>query len=253
MKKYSVPALEKAMAILDLLDKSDQDFTVTEIHTLLDIPKATAFMILNVLESYHVIKKSNHGRYSLGPKIYTLGMSYMTKMDLKKVARSHMEQLSKDTGFTSHLGIIYDKGILFIDKIEIQSFIKFSTFPGMRSDIYTTSMGKAIAAFLPEDEVDSILDSIVMGKYTMNTISDKSKFKDVLKRTRETGYSIEDEEGEMGIRCIGAPIFDIDKKVVAAVSITALKTDLSVDLFQTVGEKVKEAANKISTDLGCAE
>lgn len=123
----------------------------------------------------------------------------------------------------------------------------------MRSDIYTTSMGKAIAAFLPEDEVDSILDSIVMGKYTMNTISDKSKFKDVLKRTRETGYSIEDEEGEMGIRCIGAPIFDIDKKVVAAVSITALKTDLSVDLFQTVGEKVKEAANKISTDLGCAE
>jgi len=250
MKKYSVPALEKAMAILDLLDKADQEYTVTEIHTQLDIPKATAFMILNVLESYNVVKKSNYGRYTLGPKIYTLGMSYMTKMDLKKIAKPYMEQLSKETGFTSHLGIILDAGILFIEKVEIQSFIKFTTFPGMRSDIHTTSMGKAIAAFMPEQEVDEILGSIKLGRYTANTITEKDKFKEVLERIRQTGYSIEDEEGEIGVRCIGAPIFDIDKKVVAAVSITALKSDLTVDLFQQIGDQVKATAHKISTDLG---
>lgn len=250
MKKYSVPALEKAMAILDLLDQADQEYTVTEIHTRLEIPKATAFMILNVLESYNVVRKSNHGRYSLGPKIYTLGMSYMTKMDLKKIARPHMEQLSRETGLTSHLGILIDKGILFIEKVEIESFIKFNTFPGMRSEIHTTSMGKAIAAFIPEEELKAILDSIVMGRYTPNTITEKDKFIQVLERIRQSGYSIEDEEGEIGIRCIGAPIFDIDRRVVAAVSVTALKSDLTVDLFQHIGDKVKEAANKISIDLG---
>ena len=250
MKKYSVPALEKAMAILDLLDKSDEDYTVTEIHTQLDIPKATAFMILNVLESYNVVKKSKHGRYSLGPRIYTLGMSYMTKMDLKKVAKPHLEQLSRDTGFTTHLGIIADNGLLFIDKVEIQAFIKFSTFPGMRSDLHSTSMGKAIVAFLEEEELNRVIDSIEMGMYTPNTITDKDKFKHALIRIRETGYAVEDEEGEIGVRCIGAPIFDIDKKVVAAVSITALKSELTVDMFQQVGNKVMETARDISSDLG---
>ena len=72
----------------------------------------------------------------------------------------------------------------------------------------------------------------------------------MLERVRQTGYSIEDEEGELGVRCIGAPVFDIAGKVAAAVSITALKSDLTVDLFQPVGEQVKAAALKISTDLG---
>lgn len=253
MKKYSVPALEKALAILDLLDKSDEDYTVTEIHTRLDIPKATAFMILNVLESHNVVKKSKHGRYSLGPKIYTLGMSYMTKMDLKKIAKPHLEQLSKETGFATHLGIIAENQLLFIDKVEIQSFIKFNTFPGMRTDLHSTSMGKAIIAFLDEEEKNQIVDTIEMGRYTPNTITDKNKLKEFLSRIRETGYAIEDEEGEIGVRCIGAPIFDIDKKVVAAVSVTALKSDLTVDLFTHVGMKVMEAANDISKDLGCPD
>ena len=250
MKKYNVPALEKAMAILELLDKSELELTVTEIHTQLDIPKATTFMILNVLENYRVVRKSSHGRYSLGPKIYTLGMSYMTKMDLKKVAKPYLDQLTNKTKFTSHLGVMDSNGILFIAKVEIPSFIKFSTFPGMRSQLHNTSMGKAILANLPDEEIEQIVDTIELGRYTPNTITDKTKFKEVLKRIKETGYAVEDEEGEIGVRCIGAPIFDIDNKVIAAVSITALKADLPVDLFQEVGNKVMDIARKISTDLG---
>jgi DNA-binding IclR family transcriptional regulator len=250
VKKYSVPALEKAIAIIELLNESDQGLTVTEIHTQLGLPKATVFMILSVLEEHNIAKKNTYGQYSLGPRIYTLGMSYMTKLDLRKISRPHMEKLSKETGFTSHLGIMVDDYLLFVDKVEIQSFIKFNTFPGMRTALHVTSMGKAILAFHKDEEINELVERLELGRYTPNTITDKEKFKQALKRIRETGYAIEDEEGEVGVRCIGAPIFNIDGKVIAAVSVTALKPDLQVDSFQEVGNKVMEAARNISSEMG---
>jgi DNA-binding IclR family transcriptional regulator len=250
IKKYSVPALDKAIAILELLASSQDELTITEIHSELRLPKASVFMILNVLESYQVVTRNASGRYSIGVKLYNLGMSYMTKMDLKKVARPHMEQLSKDTGFTSHLGILVDGKVMFVKKVEQKSFIKFSTFEGMTSDIHISSLGKAMAAYLPEAQLDDILVQHGMGRYTPNTIVSPEVFKNVLASFRETGYSIEDEEGELGVRCIGAPIFDYEGKAIAAVSITALRSDLLLDIIPATGEKVRRAAEAISSQLG---
>ncbi|MCD9026250.1 IclR family transcriptional regulator [Cohnella silvisoli] len=250
MKKYSVPAIDKTMAIFKLFAESEQDYTVTEIHSQLDIPKGTVFMILSVLEGYGMVKKDTHGCYSLGPKIYELGMAYMTKIDIKQIAKPFMNRLAQETKFTAHLGIMSDNRILFVEKVELQSFIKFSTFPGMRSDIHNSSLGKAIAAFLPEEEVDRAIEAVGMGRYTPNTITEPELFKQVLSRIRINGYSIEDEEGEIGVRCVGAPIFDHEGKVIAAISITALKSDLPADLLPVIGEKIKETAVAISKELG---
>ncbi|WP_308639569.1 IclR family transcriptional regulator [Paenibacillus silvisoli] len=251
MKKYSVPALEKAIAILDLLATSEDELTITEIHVQLNLPKASVFMILNALESYNVVTKNPSGRYSIGVKLYNLGMSYMTKMDLKKIARPHLEQLCKETGFTSHLGIMVDGKVMFVVKVEQKtSFIKFSTFEGMTSDIHISSLGKAMAAYLPEDQLDTYLQQHGMGRYTPNTIVSPDVFKKILPSVRATGYSIEDEEGEIGVRCIGSPIFDHEGNVIAAASITALRSDLLLDVIPVTGEKVKRAAEAISKQLG---
>lgn len=250
MKKYSVPALDKAMAILELLAEAETDMTVTEIHVRLELPKTSAFMILNVLEMYDMVHRNAAGRYSLGVKLYNLGMRYMTKIELKKTARPLLETLAKETGFTAHLGILVDGQIMFVDKVELKSFIKFSTFEGMRSDLHISSLGKAMAAYLPEQKLNDILAERGMGKYTPNTITSPDMFKKALASIRETGYSIEDEEGELGVRCIGAPVFNHEGEVVAAVSITALQSDLLHDLIPLTGRKVKQAAEALSRQLG---
>ncbi|HZG78859.1 MAG TPA: IclR family transcriptional regulator [Paenibacillus sp.] len=250
-KQYSVPALEKSIAILELLAQADQEYTVTEIHVALDIPKATVFMILNVMEAHHLVSKDAHGQYTLGPKIYSLGMGYMTKMELKKIARPYMEELVKETGFTSHLGRFVDNHVIFIEKAEPpNSFIKFNTYPGMRSDFHNSALGKAMAAHMDPATIDAVIASVGLGQYTPNTITDPDKFKAALTRIREIGYAIEDEEGEIGVRCIGAPIFDLEGKVAGAVSITALKSELTTDLFPSIGNKVANAAKEISKALG---
>lgn len=249
-KQYNVPALEKSIAILEYLSNQEQDYTVTEIHQNLGIPKATVFMILQVMEAHNLVIKSSSGRYSLGPKIYYWGMAYMTKIELKKVARPYLEKLSKETGYTVHLGKLIDDRVLFIDKVEQPSFIKFNTFIGMQSDIHCCALGKAMAAHLEPARLDEIVTRVGLGKYTKNTITDYEKFKEALSRIRQIGYAVEDEEGEIGIRCIGAVIKDAEGKVAGAVSVTVLKSELTTDMFPFVGEKVADTAKAISEALG---
>ncbi|HHY82486.1 MAG TPA: IclR family transcriptional regulator [Clostridiales bacterium] len=249
-KQYSVPALEKSISILEYLSDSEDDLTITEIHQKLDIPKATVFMILQVMEANNLVTRSRDGRYSIGPRIYSWGLVYMTKMELRKIAHPYLLKLSKETGHTVHLGKIVNNRVLFIDKVEQQSFIKFNTYIGMQNDIHCCALGKAIAAHLDSNQLDEIISAVGLGKYTENTITDYEMFKKVLNIIRQTGYAVEDEEGEIGVRCIGSPIFDAESKVAGAVSITALKSNLTSDLYPFIGEKVRQTAMDISKALG---
>lgn len=252
VRQYNVPALEKAVAILDLLAASDEDLSATEIHTALGIPKATAFMVLTVLDRHGIVKKAENGRYTIGVKLYELGLSYLSKLDVAKVARPHLQRLMERTSLTTHLGIMYERRMMFIDKVEPKSFIRFSTFPGMRSDIHMSSLGKAMAAYLREDEVDAIVAEHGLGVYTVSTITDRDEFAQELERVRRVGYAVENEEGELGVRCVGAPIFDSTGGVAAAVSVTGLVAQLPTDAFPSIGASVRETATLIGRDLGYA-
>lgn len=251
MKKYSVPALEKAIAILDLISSSEKKYTITEIHKTLNISKATVFTILNVLEVNDIVRKNDKGEYEIGVKLYELGMSYISKVDIVKVARPYLEDLMQKTGYTVHLGTLDEGEILYVDKIEPDTFIKFSTFPGMRSEVHITSLGKAIAAFLDEEELDRIIDEKGLSKHTEHTITDVHDFKQALAEVRQNGYAMEDEEGEVGVRCIGAPVFNHNgQQVVAAISIAGHTSRLVPESFAEVIVNVKETAQAISKELG---
>jgi DNA-binding IclR family transcriptional regulator len=252
VRQYNVPALDKAVAILELLARSETELTATEIHQELGIPKATAFMVLTVLERHQMVKKSDQHRYTIGIKLYELGITYVSKLDVVKVAQPFLEQLLSRTNLTAHLGAIFDHRVIFIDKIEPKSFIRFSTFPGMRSDIHMSSLGKAIAAHLTQPELDEIVTTIGLGTYTVNTITDRVAFEEELERIRQRGYAIENEEGELGIRCVGAPIFDNAGRVIAAVSVTGLVSQIREEDFPTLGQVVRESAESISSALGAA-
>ncbi|CAN5384060.1 IclR family transcriptional regulator [soil metagenome] len=250
MRTYRVPALEKSIAILELLAQSDRALTATEIHLEVGVPKATAFMVLAVLERHQMVKKDAENRYTLGVKLYELGATYVSKLDVVEVGRPHLEALMAQTGLTSHMGSIYAQRTLFIDKIEPASFVRFSTFPGMRSDVHISSLGKAIAAFLDEADLVAIIETIGLGKYTDRSITTELGFREELQRVRILGYSVEDEEGELGIRCIGAPVFDNRGYVIAAVSVCGLVSQISELDYPRLGAVVRQMANTISRAMG---
>ena len=238
------------MSILDLLARSEHELGLTEIHQEVGVPKATAFMILNVLESHRMVKKNEQNRYTIGVRLYELGVTYVSKLDLVKIGRPFISELLRLTNLTSHLGALYDQRVIFIDKIEPKSMIRFSTFPGLRSDIHMCSLGKAMAAFLPDAEVDAIVAAVGLGAYTIHTITDAAALRTELAVVRERGFSIEDEEGELGVRCIGAPIFDNSLRVVAAASVTGLLAAIPDTRYSELGVEVTRIADDITRALG---
>jgi DNA-binding IclR family transcriptional regulator len=249
-RQYSVPALEKAMAILELLGETSGGRTATEIHSTLGLPKATTFMILNVLERHQMVQRSPDNRYSIGIKTYELGTRYLATLDIVEVARPYLEALVDQTRLTGHLGILQGDSLIYADKVEAGGMIRFSTFAGMRADIHTSSLGKAIAAFMPAEEIGALLGQRELGAYTPNTITNLDELHAELERIREQGFALENEEGELGVRCVGAPIRDGSGAVIAAISVTGVLSQIPLERVEPLSEEVRSAAAGVARAMG---
>jgi DNA-binding IclR family transcriptional regulator len=249
-KKYNVPALDKALSIIETLAEQSKPLGVSDLCKLVDIPKTSAFFILNTLEGHEYITKTEDGKYKLGTKFLTISSSILNKMDIREFAKPFMQNLLENTGFTVHLAILDNGEALYIDKLENKSFVKFSTYIGQRQLLHVSGVGKALAAYSPPHVIEAIIKAKGLPRKTENTLTTLNEFKAAMESIRKQGYAIEDEEGELGVRCIAAPIYNDQNLLVASISITALRTDLSIQEISAVGNQVKKTALLISNSLG---
>jgi DNA-binding IclR family transcriptional regulator len=248
--KYNVPALEKAIAIIETLSEHDSPLGVSELCKLVDIPKTSVFFILNTLDKHQYLSKTEDGKYKLGNKFINIGLGILNKIEIREVAKPYMEKLLLETGFTVHLAVLDNGEAMYVEKVEKRGFVKFSTYIGQRLPLHASGVGKALAAHIPAEELDAIIQLKGLPEKTENTITNPHELKAELAKIRSLGYAVEDEEGESGIRCIGVPILDHENMPVASVSVTALRADLPIHDIPIVGEKVKLTALNISTRLG---
>lgn len=248
--RYNVPALEKGLLIIETLAKCDQPLGITDLFSLCGLPKSSVFMILTTLEDLNYVEKLSGDKYKLTLKLYNLGEQVLSKLDIREIARPYMEEIARELGFTVHLAHLEYGKAVYIDKVNGPGFVQFSTKIGLAWSLHTSAVGKVLAAHLPEKELDRILEVQGMEAFTANTITDPAAYKSSLNLVREAGYAVEDEEGEIGIRCVGAPIRDNKGEVSAAISITALRNDLPADKFQEVGRYLSDIAQQISSGIG---
>ncbi|MFB5662975.1 IclR family transcriptional regulator [Alteribacillus sp. HJP-4] len=247
-KEYTVPALDKAITILNALSNTKK-MTVSEIHKQLNIPKSTVFVILNTLEKNNFIEKTNDGKFSLGHAIFHLGMSYYRNADIRNVAKPYMELLIKDTSFSCHLAVLVDDQPVYIEKVKSDSFVQFATQIGDTLPLHLSGVGKALASGMNKEEIKNAVKD-KLEAFTAKSYTTVEEVLEDIEDVRIMGYAIEDEQMEEGIRCIGAPILDNTGKVIAAISITSLVKDLPVAKIPIFGEKVRDTAQKISIELG---
>lgn len=252
MKKrsYSVPALEKGLSVIETLSRSAVPLGVTDLYEANPLPKTTIFMILNTLEDLNYVRKTEDGKYRLTMKLYNIGKDMLSRLDIRSVAKPVMERLASELRFTVHLAVLEKGKAVYIEKVKGPGFVQFSTEIGQSMHLHNSGVGKALAAFVPEEALDRHLSAHGLPAATPNTITDPNAFKSFLAFVRETGYAIEDEEGEIGIRCIAAPIFDHAGATVAALGVTALRNELPSVSFQEIGGILKQCALQISQELG---
>lgn len=247
-KEYSVPAIERAIVILDTL--AERNLTINEVHQELGIPKTSAFVILNTLEKHHLIERNTDGTFKLGHRTFQWGMRFYNDIDLVNISRPFIEQLVKNTPYTGHLAILADNLPVYIDKVEGNGFVRFATSVGQQLPLHLSGVGKALGVGLDDE---TILASI--RKYSDAATEDDVKnklvqFKEDISFFRKNEYSVEDEEMEEGIRCLAVPVYGPNKEVLAAISITALSKDLPIVKFSEWGEKAQQSALEISKTVG---
>lgn len=250
-RKYIVPAVERAIFILQLLSQEPEGLTISQIAQKIAIAKSTVFTILTTLDMYGMVERvEDTGRYQLGIELFTLGSSVIERLDVRSRAYPILKRLAQQTQLTTHLGIIDEDEVIYIEKLEGQGPIQISSAVGRRMGVHCTSLGKAILAQWPEEKLQSLLTRRPLAQRTPNTITSIPQLQENLARTKERGYAFDDEENELGIRCLGAPIFNHRGEAVYAVSISGPRDRVSLDTVEQLGEKLKLAANEISQAIG---
>src|SRR4051794_32857578 len=156
-----------------------------------------------VLERYKLIEKNSQtGRYRLGLKLFELGTRAVSQLDLRERARPFLERVVLETGETVHLCIYDDGEVVYVDKVEPARSVRLASSVGRRNPAYCTAVGKAIMAFLPEEQVEDAVHKHGLRSLTRKTVSTLTELKTELEIIRERGYALDDEENEEGVCCV---------------------------------------------------
>jgi DNA-binding IclR family transcriptional regulator len=243
--------VDRVVDILEAFTRLGPELGVSDISRALGLKKATTHRLLTSLRRRGIVAQDPVSRrYRLGMKLWELGQLATTQVDWLERIRPFLQQLTDRVGETTHLAILSDGQVLYIEKVESTHSLRMPSQVGRRLPAHCTGVGKSLLAFLPDDVVRGIVARRGLPAFTKNTITDPLALDQDLARVRERGYSVDNEEIEDGLVCIGAPIRDHTSNVIAAVSIAGPSARLAPRTIQTHARSVVEIAAAMSHALG---
>ena len=241
--------LTRALDILEIVSKTE-GLTASQISKEVRLPQSTVFRLLSALVNRGYIERDKRGKvYTLSIKILELAGTLFQQMTLLKSAKPYLESLALESQETVHLAVLRDSEALYIDKEEGSKSIRVASQVGKRNPLHCTGVGKALMAYLPDEEIDRIIAEKGLKRYTSKTITAKTKLKKHLQLIKERGYTIDDGEHEDGVRCFAAPIRNYTGKVIASISMAGPDNRLR-EKDKELSDLTKKTAAQISERLG---
>lgn len=247
-QKVPVNAAKTSFEIIEALRELD-GAGVTELADYLEMPTSSVHDYLRTLETNEYLKNEN-GTYHLAARFLELGEHFRSRKKIYEIARPEIDDLATRTGEHANL-MIEEHGLgVFLYKAQGDNAVQLDTHPGMRVHLHTTALGKAILAHTPREEVEEIIERQGLPAVSPQTISDREALFEELADIRERGYATDDEERVKGMRCVAAPIFDNEGRTIAAASISAPKSRMQSDSFESVfPDEVMKSANVIQVNV----
>lgn len=242
----SSSTVEKAFAILELVHASDdKGVSLGEVARELDVSKSTSYRYLVTLEELNVVRRDANERFHIGVKLVELGSSFLANSDLRSIAMPYLETLSQETQETIHLAVPSDDYIIYIARIDGPHSVRVMTRIGTRATMHSTAIGKCILAHLEPEKVAEILSSELQQR-TPRTVTEMQELEQQLAKIRENKYAIDEEEYELGVHCVGSPIFSGDGSVLGALSVAGPSSRLSSEKLIELAPRVRDIAREIS-------
>jgi IclR family pca regulon transcriptional regulator len=216
-------SLARGLAVVRAFSDRRRSLTIAQISHKTGIPRAAVRRCLHTLKQLGYAD-SEANNFTLKPKILTLGYSYLSSTPLTVSAQPYMDQISRTLNESCSLAVLDGNNVLYVSRSSTSRIMSVALNVGSRLPAYCTSLGRAMLAYLPDDALKAYFNSVELKAYTERTVVSQKRLKEILAETREAGFTIVEEELEVGLRSIAVPVRGASGTVVAALNIGAQST-----------------------------
>jgi len=251
-KGSTIKSLVKTLRLLKLFSSQRNLWTAEDMASALGYHKSSVQRILTTLEKEGFLSKVTPRRseYRLGPDILFLGNVAEMNLDLRSVARPVMVELVHRTRETCYLCVADRHQCLYVEKVECSQPVRIINAVGQRNPMHCTGVGKALLSGMDAEEIDQVIAARGLKVYTPNTITRPKRLMQELEAVRRAGVAFDNEELDLGIKCVAAPIKNTSGRVVASLSLSGPAQRFTPAAVQRLAEEVQAGAGEISRILG---
>jgi len=217
-KKDFVMSLDRGLKVIQTFDKEHEKMSLSQVAMRVELNRAAVRRFLLTLKSLGYVN-SDGKLFWLSPKILKLGYSYLMSQPIVDLVQPFVDSVSEEVGESCSVSVLDGTEIVYISRRRTQRIMSFSLHVGTRLPAVVTSMGRVILANKSTSELDAILDMVELKQLTKYTMTDRQTLKEELLRVREQGYSVINEELELGLRSIAVPIHNKNDQIVAAINV----------------------------------
>ncbi len=249
---YVIQSVTNALNLLEGFKGDRDELGVTELSKRLKLHKNNIFRLLATLEAKGYIEQNKATEnYRLGVKSLELGQTFIQQLSLVRQAKPFLKEIVEQCNEMAYIGLIRQRSVVCLDVEEANQTVKVVNRVGWSLPIHCTAIGKAQIAYVSEEELErlGVLDN--MSKFTENTIVDRAEFIRHLKEVAKRGYALDNEEYNLGVRCVAFPVKDYTGRVVGAIAVCGPSFRMTDDFLKTkIIPVVKDAGEKVSKRLG---
>lgn len=250
----SVQSVDRVLDLVETLSTVPQGMALSDLAAATGLHISTAHRLVGALvERGYACKDLESGKYRLTLRLFEVGSQVSGVLSLLETARPMLDDLASFCNEVVHLAEWDGSDMVYLYKVEpARPMVRMGSYVGCRNPMYCTGVGKAVLAFLPDEEVDRIWKSSEICTYTEKTITDLDSMRTCLAEIRQRGYAIDDEEHESGVRCIAVPIFNWAKHAVAAASVAAPAARMDESVMNGIFPRLSGISMEVSRLLGYA-
>ncbi len=250
--EYIIQAVSHALDLLEQFHGEVDELGVTELSKRLKLHKNNVFRLLATLESRGYIEQNKATEnYRLGLKSLELGQTFIKQMGLLRQAKPILEGLVGECNETSYVAIFKEGHVVYLDVVETDLTVRVVSRVGSRLPAHCTAAGKVHLAHMTDEEIQAVLPNKELKGYTSTTFTSRDELIKELQRVAEQGYAIDNEEMDLGVRCVAAPIRDYTRRIVGAVSLSGPSMRFTDERIEKeLVPLVLKAGEDLSTRLG---
>lgn len=244
--KNPIQVADRIFQVIEILARDGQ-CGLMDLSNELELNKTTVHRVLNsLIYMGYARQDAATSKYSLTFKIWDIANQVLTQIDIVEIARPHLKDLMRRTGETTHLVQIDGTNAVYIDKVEAYgNSVRLVSKVGKSIPLYCSGVGKALLADMPDEKICSLWELSDLRQYTEHTILDFRQFMEDIRQIREKGYAMDDEENELGVRCVAVSIHDYKGSPKYALSISAPASRMADERVQELAKDLLMTKQRI--------